>query len=80
MTLPPNYGQDYIREFENLYRELASEYHLPAFTFPFRELYEKGLMQPDGIHATAEGNRLVAQTVMKSLTPLLAHTRQGTSP
>jgi len=75
MTLPPNYGQDYIQEFEGLYRELASKYNLPAFTFPFRELYEKGLMQPDGIHATAEGNQLVAQTIMKSLTPLLPRPR-----
>lgn len=80
MTLPPNYGQDYIQEFESLYRELAAKYHLPAFTFPFRELFEKGLMQPDGIHATAEGNELVAHTVMKSLAPLLAHPHQGTSP
>lgn len=80
MTLPPNYGQDYIQQFEALYRELAAKYHIPAFTFPFRELYEKGLMQPDGIHATAQGNQLVARTVLKSLTPMLAKPTQGTSP
>jgi len=71
MTLPPNYGQDYIKPFEALYRELAAKYHLPAFTFPFRELFEKNLLQADGMHVTPQGNELVAQTVLKTIEPML---------
>lgn len=71
MTLPTNYGQDYIKEFEQLYRDLASHYNLRAFTFPFRDLAERNMMQADGIHLTPQGNQVVAQALVKSLKPLL---------
>jgi acyl-CoA thioesterase-1 len=72
MTLPPNYGPDYIRSFEAVYRDLAKQYRLPLL--PFLLLGVGGhpdLMQRDGIHPTAEGNRIVARNVMEVLEPLL---------
>ena len=72
MTLPPNYGPDYIRSFEGVYRDLAKQYRLPLL--PFLLLGVGGhpdLMQRDGIHPTAEGNRIVARNVMEVLEPLL---------
>jgi len=75
MTLPPNYGEDYIKAFESLYRDLAAKYHLPAFTFPFRELFAKNLLQEDGMHVTPAGNELVAQTVLKTIEPMLGKPR-----
>ena len=33
MTLPPNYGPDYIRQFESAYRDLAAKYKLPLIPF-----------------------------------------------
>jgi len=72
MTLPPNYGPDYIRSFEGVYRDLAKQYRLPLL--PFLLLGVGGhpeLMQRDGIHPTAEGNRIVARNVMQVLEPLL---------
>jgi len=72
MTLPPNYGPDYIRSFETVYRDLARQYRLPLL--PFLLLGVGGhpdLMQRDGIHPTAEGNRIVARNVMRVLEPLL---------
>lgn len=72
MTLPPNYGPDYIRSFEAVYRDLGRQYRLPLL--PFLLLGVGGhpdLMQRDGIHPTAEGNRIVARNVMQVLEPLL---------
>jgi acyl-CoA thioesterase-1 len=71
ITLPPNYGQDYISRFEAIYRELASKYKTVLIPFLLEGVATGEFMQPDGIHPTAEGNRRVAALVMKHLEPLL---------
>ncbi|MEO7142489.1 MAG: arylesterase [Bryobacteraceae bacterium] len=76
MTLPPNYGSDYIRPFEQLYKDLAAKYKLPLIPFLLAGVgAHPNLMQRDGLHPTAEGNRIVAQNVMKILSPLLGTPR-----
>jgi acyl-CoA thioesterase-1 len=73
MTLPPNYGLEYIRSFEAVYEGLARQYHLPLIPFLLRGVGgNPALMQRDGIHPTAEGNRIVAKNVMQVLEPLLS--------
>ena len=72
MTLPPNYGPDYIKPFQQLYVELAVKYKIARIPFLLSDVaLRPGLMQGDGIHPTAEGNEIVAKTVMRYLTPLL---------
>jgi acyl-CoA thioesterase-1 len=76
MTLPPNYGGDYIRKFEAVYHDLAREYKvqlIPSLMRPIAEQIESrpGLMQADGIHPTAEGHELLGQTVVRYLMPML---------
>lgn len=76
MSLPPNYGADYIASFQRVYRQLARQDHVPLLPFLYQDLVPRlrrdpGLLQPDGIHATAAGNRLVAATVWRYLRPLL---------
>jgi len=72
MKLPPNYGPDYTREFEQLYRDLAAGHGLPLIPFLLEGVAgHPDLMQRDGIHPTAAGNRIVAANVMKTLEPLL---------
>ena len=72
MTLPPNYGPDYIRSFEAVYHDLAKNYRVPLIPFLLRGVGgHADLMQRDGIHPTGEGNRIVAQNVMQTLEPLL---------
>ena len=72
MTLPPNYGPDYIHSFEAVYKDLAKEYRLPLIPFLLSGVGgNAALMQRDGIHPTGEGNRKVAGTVMETLAPLL---------
>ena len=74
MTLPRNYGPEYIQPFEQMYVDLAKEYSLPRIPFLLEGVGGvASLTQPDGIHPTAEGARIVAQTVMKHLRPLLKH-------
>ena len=73
MSLPPNYGPDYIRGFENIYKDLAAKYHLPLIRFLLADIVTKDLryIQPDGIHPTADGSEIVAGTVLTAVKPLL---------
>ena len=73
ITLPPNYGPDYIRGFEAIYKDLSAEYKLPLIPFLLEGVGgSPRLMQSDGLHPTAEGARIVAHTVLRALDPLLA--------
>jgi acyl-CoA thioesterase-1 len=72
LTLPPNYGGEYIAQFGQIYVDLAKEYKVPRIPFLLADVvFQPGLMQQDGIHPTAEGNEIVAKTVMRYLKPLL---------
>lgn len=73
MTLPPNYGPDYVRGFEKVFRELATQYKLPLIPFLLADIITPDLryLQRDGIHPTAEGAEIVSATVMKVVKPLL---------
>jgi acyl-CoA thioesterase-1 len=72
MTLPPNYGPDYIRSFERMFTTLAAKHRLPLIPFLLEGVAGVArYMQDDGLHPTAEGHRLVAANVLKTLEPLL---------
>jgi acyl-CoA thioesterase-1 len=71
MTLPPNYGPDYIRSFEQVYTDLARKYKVTLIPFLLEGVAATDLMQRDGIHPTSEGHRKVAEIVAKAIDPLL---------
>jgi len=72
MTLPRNYGSAYIHSFEQVYIGLASQFHLPSIPFLLEGVGgHSDLTQPDGIHPTAEGCKIVSDNVMKYLGPIL---------
>jgi acyl-CoA thioesterase-1 len=72
MTLPPNYGPEYIRGFEHVYQDLAVKYKLVRIPFLLEGVAtDKSLMQRDGIHPTGQGKK-VAATVMKYVRPVLS--------
>jgi len=76
MTLPLNYGPDYIRDFEAMYGELAKKNHSILIPFFLEGVAAKAeLNQDDGIHPTARGYVIVMETVMRSIEPLLEHPR-----
>jgi acyl-CoA thioesterase-1 len=68
MTLPPNYGPQYIQSFEKVFRDVAARHKVPLIPFLLEGVGGHAeLMQRDGIHPTAEGNQIVAATVMRAL-------------
>ena len=73
MTLPPNYGPDCIQGFETIYSSLAAKYKLPLIPFLLKDVATRDMryFQRDGIHPTAEGAQIVANTVLRTLKPLL---------
>ena len=73
MTLPPNYGPDYIRDFQKIYSDLALKYKLKLIPFLLADIITPDLryLQRDQIHPTAEGAEIVSGTVLKALKPLL---------
>ena len=72
MTLPPNYGPEYIRSFEKVYRDLGAKYKVTRIPFLLEGVAtNRELMQRDGLHPTGPGNAIVAETVLRYLRPLL---------
>ena len=75
MTLPPNYGPDYIHQFEKIYRDLATEHKTVLIPFLLADIVTSDLryIQKDGIHPTAQGCEIVSGTVLRAVKPLLTH-------
>lgn len=72
MTLPRNYGADYIREFEQIYPAIEKKHGVKRMRFLLEGVaMNPSLMQRDEIHPNAEGNEIVARNVMKVIEPML---------
>lgn len=72
MQMPPSMGKTYTTEFKNVYPELAKKNNLTLIPFLLENVGgEAKLNLPDGIHPTAEGHRIVAETVWKTLEDIL---------
>ena len=72
ITLPPDYGPDYIKKFDAMYPALAKQYHVRLLPFLLKDVYGiPGDMQADDTHATAQGNQQVARNIEALLKPLL---------
>jgi acyl-CoA thioesterase I len=72
ITLPPDYGPDYIKQFNATYALLAQKYRVPMLPFLLKGVFGiEGMMQSDRTHATASGNKIVAHNVLPFVTPLL---------
>lgn len=72
MKIPPNYGQEYTDEFEQMYHELAKQHDVPLLPFFLENVAAKReLTMPDGIHPLADGYTIVTQTVWQYLKPML---------
>ena len=72
ITLPPDYGPDYIKQFTDTYTIISNKYHVPLLPFLLQNVFGvEGMMQRDRTHATAAGNKIVAQNVLPYVTPLL---------
>lgn len=76
MQLPPNLGPDYTQRFRSLYPELAKANNVGLIPFLLEDVGGvDSLMQSDGIHPTAEGQRIVADNVWDELRPVIQSLR-----
>jgi acyl-CoA thioesterase-1 len=72
ITLPPDYGPDYIHSFEQVFRDLAAQHHAAFVPMIYKDLvHVPGTIQEDGIHPTAKGSGILADTMFAALKPLL---------
>lgn len=72
MRVPPNYGPEYSRAFAAVFPEVARTTGVPLAPFLLDGVAGHArLHQPDGIHPTAEGHRIIADKLWPHLEPLL---------
>ncbi len=72
IRLPPNYGPDYTRKFQDIYLSLAERYSVPLVPFLLEGVAGKSeLMQQDGLHPRAAAQPMVLDNVWRVLQPML---------
>lgn len=72
MQIPPNMGPEYTSEFKKIFPELAASNKVALIPFLLDGVAgNPALNQRDGIHPTAEGQRIVAANVWKIMGALI---------
>ena len=72
MQMPPAMGESFARQFSAMFPSVAEQAHATLIPFLLEGVGGRAdLNQPDRIHPTARGQAVVAETVWKSLRPLL---------
>jgi acyl-CoA thioesterase-1 len=78
MLIPPNYGPEYVSQFREIYPRIAKEMNVPLVPFVLEGVGgEAELNQPDGIHPSPEGHRLMARNILPHLRPLVERSATG---
>jgi acyl-CoA thioesterase I len=71
MKMPANFGE-YAGQFERVYSEVAKEQNVALVPFLLEGVGGRpALNLPDGIHPTAEGQKVLAENVWRVLKPVL---------
>ncbi len=72
IKLPPNYGTQFIQQFESIYTDLASKHDTLLVPF-FMDgvVFEPEFMQADGIHPNEAGQPILLDNVWVVLEPYL---------
>ena len=72
IQIPPNYGTTYTQALAAVYPDLARRFDAPLIDFILEDVaLHRELMQPDGIHPNAAGQKIVFANVWRVLGPLL---------
>ncbi len=76
IRIPPNYGQRYIEDFDNVFRELASELDVPWIEFFMAGVaLNDELMQSDGIHPNAAAQSILLDNAWPMIDAALVNLR-----
>jgi acyl-CoA thioesterase-1 len=75
MRAPRNLGETYAQAFDEAYERVAESHGVPLYPF-FLDgvVFDRSLMQPDGIHPTAQGVREIVERVLPAITRWLEQT------
>ena len=74
IRIPPNYGQRYIDEFDDVFRQLATELEVPWIEFFMDGIaLNDDLMQADGIHPNAVAQPLLLENAWPIIHSALAN-------
>ncbi len=77
MEAPPNFGPSYTTAYRRVFQEIARQYSLPFVPFLLEGVAGvPKLNQPDGMHPTAAGARIVAEHVWTVLKPMVDASRR----
>ena len=80
MEAPPNLGPRYTAEFRGMFPAVAEKYGLALVPFLLdRVAGVESLNQADGIHPNEAGERIVAETVWRTLRPVLDSARAASA-
>jgi acyl-CoA thioesterase I len=72
MQMPPNLGSSYAAEFERVYPSVAQKNNTLLIPFLLEGVGgHSELNQPDQIHPTAAGQKIIAETVWRTIGPIL---------
>jgi acyl-CoA thioesterase-1 len=78
MDVPTNYGPDYAGAFAEMYKTIARDEEIVLVPGFVRELAtDPALMQPDGLHPTAEGQRLLAERLFSTTRSIFSFRRHN---
>ncbi len=71
MEAPTNMGEQFRAEFRAMFPDLAAKYNVPLLPFLLEGVAgQPELNQADGIHPTAEGQRMIAALIYPLLRPM----------
>jgi acyl-CoA thioesterase I len=77
MRAPPNWGRSYQTQFDAIFPNLATKYHVPLYPFFLDGVaLDPALNQSDGLHPTAQGADIIAGRIA----PLVARVINDKAP
>lgn len=65
MLAPRNFGPEYVKQFDGLYKRLADNHGVPLYAFFLDGVaQDPALNQPDGIHPNAKGVDVIVERIL----------------
>ena len=77
IRVPPNYGPDYARQFDGVFRKIGQETRTPVVPFLLEGFADRvDYFQTDGIHPNERAQPMMLETVWPVLKPVLVVLRE----
>lgn len=69
MMAPRNFGPEYVKQFDGIYKKLADKHGVPLYPFFLDGVaQDPALNQPDGIHPNARGVDVIVERILPFVT------------